>query len=72
MSLIIKDRYVYKKVLFIALASSVKASTVPELSPAEHRGEALALGLCVSMKLQIFFSTHILPNLQESSLLQQL
>ena len=51
---------------------SVKADAVPELSPAERRGEALALGLCVSMKVQIFFSTQTLPNLQQSSLLQQL
>ena len=36
------------------------------------RGEALSLELCVSVKVQIFFSTQILPNLQQSSLLQQL
>ena len=46
---------------------SVKANKVPELSPAERRVEALALGLCVSMKVQILFSTQILPNLQQSS-----
>ena len=45
---------------------------MPELSPAERRVEALALGLCVSMKVQIFFSTQVLLNLQQSSLLQQL
>ena len=48
---------------------SVKADAVPELSPAEHRGEALTLGLCVSIKVQIFFITRILANLQQSSLL---
>ena len=47
----------------------VKADAVPELSPAKHRGEALALGLCVSMNAQIFFSTQILASLQQSSLL---
>ena len=47
----------------------VKADAVPELSPAERRGEALALGLRVSMKVHIFFSTQILANLQQSSLL---
>ena len=44
-------------------------SAVPELSPAQRRDENLALGLCVFMKVRIFFSTQILPDLQQSSTL---
>ena len=50
----------------------MKTDAVPELSPAKRRGEAFALGLRVSMKVQIFFSTQILASLQQSSLLQEL
>ena len=48
---------------------TVKADAVPELSPAQHRGEHLALGLCVFMIVRILFSTQILPDLQQSSTL---
>ena len=48
---------------------TVKANTVPELTPAQRRGENLASGLCVFMKVRIFFSSQILPDLQQSSTL---
>ena len=48
---------------------TVKADPVPELTPAQRRGENLALGLCVFMIVRIFFSTQILPDLQQSSTL---
>ena len=52
-----------------ASPGTVKADAVPELSPAQHRGEHLALGLCVFMIVRILFSTQILPDLQQSSTL---
>ena len=38
---------------------ALKADAVPELSPAQRRGENLASGLCVFMIVRIFFSTQI-------------
>ena len=48
---------------------TVKADAVPELCPAQRPDESLALGLCVFMKVRIFFSTQILPDIQRSSTL---
>ena len=55
----------YRSLLVTGLQTSpgtVKADAVPELSPAQRRGENLALGLYVFMIVRIFFSTQILPD----------